>query len=431
MAKPIGPVCNLDCRYCYYLHKRHLLGKSGQSSWRMDDWTLECYIKQHIESQEICEIQFAWQGGESTLMGLGFFKRVVELQRKYCPPGKRVVNALQTNGALLDDRWAAFFKEHDFLVGISIDGPRAIHDQYRVDKAGRPSFDQVMSGRRYLIKHDVPHNALVCIHRHNGDRAREVYRFLRNEKFEWIQFIPVVATRDFEQKSPGADRPAYQDYEEAVTDWSVLPSQYAEFLIAVFDQWVRQDVGRIFVQIFEECAAIWVHGEASLCVFRPTCGTAMALEHDGSLFACDHYVYPDHKLGNIHEDHLRDLAARPFQRTFGQAKADNLPRCCHDCSVRFACNGGCPKDRFMRSPDGEPGLHYLCEAYKRFFTHVDPYMRALNHLIRSGRPATDLSEIAHKMSLADAGADYKRHKGGGRPIRDSIRRRKRASRSRW
>lgn len=426
MAKPIGPICNLDCAYCYYLHKRDLLRPSGTGSWRMSDHTLELFIRQYIEAQRTPYIQFAWQGGEPTLLGLAFFEKVIELQRRYCPAGKTIQNALQTNGTLIDDQWAAFLKAHDFLVGISIDGPREIHDRYRLDKAGRASFDQVMRGRACLVKHGVPHNALVCINRDNGDKLREVYRFLRKERFQWIQFIPVVEPRDFETRGPGAQRPAFENPEDAVTAWSVLPEQYGTFLITVFDQWVRQDIGQTFVQLFEECAAIWVGGQANLCIFQPTCGKAMAIEHDGTLFSCDHYVYPQYRLGNIHETHIGDLFGRPYQRQFGQQKADALPGYCRQCEVRFACNGGCPKDRFMTTPDGERGLHYLCPAYKRFFKHVDPHMRTLAHLIRHGRPATDLSQIirAQARGLPKSAATK------GRGARRTPRRRRRGSKSR-
>ena len=403
MTKPIGPLCNLDCHYCFYLHKEDLFPESRKPDWRMSDETLDTYVRQYIEAQQVPSIDFAWQGGEPTLLGLDFFRRAVELQQKYCPPGKTVSNAFQTNGVLIDDAWAAFFKEHDFLIGISLDGPRDTHDRYRVDKGGRPSFDKVMNGRGFLVKHGVRHNALCCVNRFNGDRPLDVYRFFRDEGFEWVQFIPIVERRDFETKSPGAEPPPQRTPADFVHDWSVLPLQYGKFLVQIFDEWVRHDVGTIHVQIIEECVTAWMGMEPSLCIFKPTCGRALAIEHNGDLFSCDHFVYDDFKLGNIKDKHIAELATSPFQQKFGTDKLDTLPRYCRECDVRFMCNGGCPKNRFIKTPDGESGLNYLCAGYKRFFGHVDPYMKTIVQLLRSRRPADGIMEIIRQSDQTAAG----------------------------
>ncbi len=401
MTKPIGPICNLDCKYCYYLEKEHLY--PPRHSFRMTDETLENYIRQYLAAQPTQEIEFAWQGGEPTLMGLDFFKRMVELQQKYCPPGKRVTTSLQTNGTLLNDEWCEFFKKHDFLVGISIDGPPDLHDRYRVDKGGKPSFDQVMRGVKYLQAHEVRYNTLTVVHRYTGKRPLDVYRFLRDEvKTEFMQFIPIVE-RVGEGEGllwlappPAIGEDASVEKGPPVQPWSVEPRDYGDFLSAVFDEWVRSDVGKVFVQLFEVHLGIWMGMGASLCVFGETCGSALAMEHNGDLYSCDHYVYPEYLLGNINETPLIDLVNLPAQKKFGDDKRDALPKYCRECDVRFACNGECPKHRFYTTPDGEPGLNYLCAGYKRYFKHIDPYMRAFTRLLRSGRPATDIMALVRE-----------------------------------
>jgi uncharacterized protein len=411
MVKPIGPICNLDCRYCFYLHKEDLLPEENRQSWRMSPETQEAYIRQYIEAQDVPEIEFAWQGGEPTLLGVDFFRRAVELQQKYCPPGKRIQNAFQTNGVLLDDEWGEFLRENDFLIGISIDGPQAIHDKYRVDKGGRPSWERVMAGREVLVKHGVRHNALVCVNRYNGDRPLETYRFFRDEKFEWVQFIPIVERKDFRENSPGVEPPPQRSPADFVEDWCVLPRQYGRFLIKVFDEWIRNDVGEVFVQIIEEAAAAWIGRGANLCIFRPECGRAMALEHNGDLYSCDHFVYPDFRLGNIHDTHVRELGTQQFQQDFGIDKSRKLTEACRSCQVRFICNGGCPKNRFYTSPSGEPGHNYLCAGYMDFFKHIDPYMRSLGQLLRSGRPAPEIMQMVRQSDEMEA---QKQQSSGGK-----------------
>jgi uncharacterized protein len=390
MTKPIGSICNLDCTYCYYLEKENLYPPT--ENFRMTDEALESYVGQYIEQQDAPEISFAWQGGEPTLLGVKFFQKVVELQARYAN-GKKITNALQTNGILLDDEWGGFLAEHNFLVGLSIDGPRELHDRYRVDKGKKPTFDLVMRGLECLKKHKVEFNTLTVVHRGNSSHPLEVYRFLREVGSGYIQFIPIVERKpDADSKSLGLDfheppPPGAYDDASPVTAWSLDARQYGEFLVTIFDEWVRRDVGSVFVQLFDVALGQWAGMGAGLCVFAERCGNALALEHNGDLYSCDHYVYPNYKLGNIMNQSLGDMVRSDAQRKFGNDKLDTLPRYCRECDVRFACNGECPKHRFIRTPDGEPGLNYLCAAYKRFFHHVDPYMRVMADLVRSGRPA--------------------------------------------
>jgi len=393
MAKPTGAVCDLDCAYCFVLSKEMLY---PGSRFRMADELLDAYLRQLIESHTRApEVTNAWQGGEPTLMRLDFFRRSVELAERYLRPGQRAAYTLQTNGSKLDAEWAEFFKEHDFLVGISIDGPREMHDAYRVTKGGRGSFDQVMRGLGYLREGGVEWNALTTIHAANGDHGGEVYRFLRDEcGARFVQFIPIIE-RVAEASEDGTvpwtswrDRPLYVQEGERVTGRSVTAEQYGRFLIDVFEEWVRRDVGEVYVQMFDVTLANWVGAPPGLCIHSETCGLALALEHTGDLYCCDHFVEPSFKLGNIRETHMLELVSSPRQRQFGMDKREKLPRYCRDCDVRFACHGGCPKDRFIETPDGEPGLNYLCAGYKDFFHHVDPPMRYMaEQLRRGGAPA--------------------------------------------
>ena len=387
MAKPTGAICNLDCEYCFFLSKEMLY---PGSRFRMAAELQETYIRQLLAAHERApEVVVAWQGGEPTMMGLDFFRRSIELEREYARPGQRVLNTIQTNGTLLDDDWGAFLRENDFLVGISIDGPRPLHDAYRVDKGGKPTYDRVIRGLDVLRRHNVDWNVLTTIHAANGDHGRRVYTFLRDElDATFIQFIPIVE-RVTEQEQDG----------QLVTSRSVGPSQYGRFLIDVFEEWVRRDIGAVYVQMFDTALASF-HGQPSgMCVHAETCGLQLALEHTGDVYSCDHYVEPGYLLGNISERPLLELIVLPQQQEFGQAKRSTLPRYCLDCDVRFACNGGCPKDRFAMTPDGEPGLHYLCAGYKDFFHHVSEPMRAMSSLLRAGQPPADLMA---RYAIADA-----------------------------
>lgn len=373
MAKPRGAICNLDCAYCFYLSKEKLY---PSSDFRMSDELLEEYIRQHIDAHHTGEVTFTWQGGEPTLMGLDFFQRAMELQRKYRKPYARIQNALQTNATTLDEAWCRFFRENGFLIGVSLDGPPQVHDAYRVDRGGSPTFDRVMTGVALLKENKVEYNVLACVHAASAGYGLEVYRFLRDDvQAKMIQFIPIVERVNTTGFQEGTEVTA-----RSVTGW-----QYGEFLSAVFGEWVRNDVGRVFVQIFDVALGVWFGQPSTLCVFAETCGDALALEHSGDLFSCDHFVEPRHKLGHIADSSLADLVASPQQRKFGLDKRDALPRYCRQCDVRFICNGGCPKDRFLRTPDGEPGLNYLCEGFKAFFTHIDRPMTLMADLLRQRR----------------------------------------------
>ena len=397
MAKPTGATCNLDCEYCFFLSKEMLY---PGSRFRMAEELQETYIRQLLEAHTRApEVVVAWQGGEPTMMGLPFFRRAIELQAKYAQPGQRVLNTLQTNGTLLTDEWGVFLKENDFLVGISVDGPREMHDAYRVDKGGKPTFDRVMRGLDVLKRHEVEWNVLTTIHAVNGDHGREVYRFLRDDLgATFIQYIPIIerATPDTLQIADTGwgsgvhGRPLYIQDGSLVTHRSIAPEQYGRFMIDVFEEWVRTDIGTVFVQIFDTALASWYGEGGGMCIHAETCGQQLALEHNGDLYSCDHYVEPGYLLGNIGERTMLELIALPQQQKFGQDKRDTLTQFCRDCDVRFACNGGCPKDRFATSPYGEPGQHYLCPGYKDFFHHVQAPMEAMCTLLRDDRAPSDL-----------------------------------------
>jgi uncharacterized protein len=396
LTKPIGPICNLDCKYCFYLEKEKMY--RDERSWRMSDQVLEEYICQYVHEQPGEEIHFAWQGGEPTLLGVGFFRKVVELQRKHAG-GKTISNAMQTNGTLLDDQWCEFLSRHKFLIGLSIDGPRDLHDKYRVDKQQKPTFDAVMAGLECLKKHKTDFNTLTVVSRANSQEPIEVYEFLRSIGSEFIQFIPLVERLAPEPlKAMGfalAEPPAAGGAgpRSSVTDWSVEANQYGEFLCAIFDRWVRRDVGRTFVQLFDVALGNWMGLGSALCVFAEKCGSALAIEHNGDLYSCDHYVYPRYRLGNIMNQTLGRMVGSAGQTKFGNDKLDTLPRYCRECEVRFACNGECPKHRFTRTPDGEDGLNYLCPAYKRFFNHIDPYMQMMARLLNAQKPAAAIMDM--------------------------------------
>lgn len=424
MTKPIGPICNLDCKYCFYLEKEKLY--PDERTWRMNDEVLEAYISQYIHSQppDIAEINFAWQGGEPTLLGVDYFRKVVDLQRKHSN-GTPIRNALQTNGTLLNDDWCEFLAANDFLVGLSIDGPRELHDRYRVDKKDQPTFDAVMRGIGFLKKHNTQFNTLTVVNHANSQRPLDVYRFLREIGSGYIQFIPLVERLPQTRlrvlgldlaEPPEAGTP--EDPESVVTAWSVRSRAYGEFLCAIFDEWVRRDVGQTYVQIFDVALGIWSGMGSSLCVFAEKCGGALAIEHNGDVYSCDHYVYPKYNLGNILNHSLGALVQSEAQVKFGNDKADTLPEYCRKCEVRFACNGECPKHRFIKTPDGEEGLNYLCAAYKRFFNHIDPYMRTMAQLLNARRPPAAIMEMIRdeqkSKSMTSAGRNDPCPCGSGR-----------------
>jgi len=386
MTKPVGPICNLDCSYCFYLEKEKLypekINSGSLSRWTMSDEVLEIYTRQYIEAQSSPKITFAWQGGEPTLLGVGYFRKALELQRQYAA-GKSIENTFQTNGVLLDDEWCEFLAANKVLVGLSIDGPRRLHDRFRVDKGGQPTFDKVMNGVTLLKKHGVDFNTLTVVQRDNSGYPLEVYRFLKEIGSGFMQFIPAV---------------------EQDADWSVEPLQYGKFLCAIFDEWVRRDVGRYYVQVFDVALESWMGMQPGLCVFRETCGSAMAIEHNGDLYSCDHFVDLRHLLGNLQSHSLGDMVQSAQQAQFGADKRETLPRYCRECDVRFACNGECPKNRFISTPDGEPGLNYLCAGYKAFFHHIDPYMRFMASELQQERAPARVMEWARQQDQATAGS---------------------------
>ncbi len=350
----------------------------------MTDQVLGEYVRQYIEAQSVSEVTFGWQGGEPTLMGLDFFRRSVEYQARYRKPGMTVLNTLQTNGVLLDDEWGRFFRQHGFLIGLSIDGPRDLHDACRVGRGGQGSFDRVMTGLRILQKHEVDFNILATVNAANAEHPLEVYRFLRDEAgTQFVQFIPIVERARLIESQDG----------NHVSDHSVGAAQYGSFLSAVFDEWVRRDVGRVFVQIFDVALAAWAGAPSSLCIFSPTCGSAPVLEHNGDLYSCDHFVDPHHLLGNVLHTPLAELMASDKQRQFGLDKRDTLPQYCRQCDVRFACHGGCPKNRSVCSPDGEPGLNYLCSGYREFFHHIDRPMKIMAGLLLQSRAPAEVMQV--------------------------------------
>jgi uncharacterized protein len=397
LAKPTGPICNLDCEYCFFLSKEALY---PGDRFRMSDELLDTYIRQLLESHTTPEVTIAWQGGEPTLMGVDHFRRAIELVEQYRRPGQTVEHTIQTNGTLLTDEWCELLAEHHFLVGISIDGPPELHDRYRVDKKGRPTYDRVVRGLDLLKQHGVDWNVLCTVNAANQHAPLEVYRFFRDDLgARHIQFIPIVE-RDNDTGFQEGD---------TVTDRSVDPEAWGRFMIAVFDEWVTGDVGSVFVPHFDAALASWLGMPPSLCIFGETCGNAVALEHNGDLYSCDHFVEPDHLLGNITQTHMVELLASPQQRAFGNAKRDTLPAYCRSCEVRFACNGECPKNRFTLTPDGAPGLNYLCAGYKAFFTHIDGLMRIMADLLRQHRYADEVVTV-----LAQAGRNDPCPCGSGR-----------------
>lgn len=381
MAKPTGARCNMACDYCFFLKKDRLY---PESDFRMSDETMEAYIRQTIEGHSVPEVTIVWQGGEPTLMGLDFFRRAVAVERKWARPGLRVENSFQTNGILIDEEWCRFFHDNNFLVGLSIDGPRDLHDAYRHDKGGRPVFGKVERAARLMQKHAVEFNILCTVNAVNSRRPLDVYRYFRdNLRARYIQFIPIVE-RDNETGNQEGTR---------VTDRTVDPGQYGRFLIEIFDEWVRRDVGIMFVLFFDGVLASYARGDSSLCVLTPTCGECVALEHNGDLYSCDHFVEPRHFLGNIRRIPLPELVASEAQRSFGRAKSDTLPKYCRECQYLFTCHGECPKNRVLTTPEGEPGLNWLCAGLKAFFAHVDRPLRTMADLLRRGRYADGIMKI--------------------------------------
>jgi uncharacterized protein len=380
LAKPSGPICNLDCQYCFFLSKEALY---PGDRFRMGDDLVETYLRQLLDSQPDGTVVIAWQGGEPTLMGVDFFARAVETAERLRRPGQTLEHTIQTNGTLLDDAWGELLARHGFLVGLSIDGPPALHDAYRVDKRGEPTSAKVLRGWEVLRRHGVDVNVLCTVHAANQDHPLEVYRYLRDTLgAQHVQLIPIVEQHEVDGVATGE-----------LTERSVDPVAWGRFLITIFDEWLAHDVGRVFVQMFDAALGSWYGVGSSMCIFRPTCGDALALEHNGDVYSCDHFVDPEHLLGNIATTQMVELVRSPRQRAFGQAKADTLPEQCRRCDVRFACNGECPKNRISLSVDGEPGLNHLCAGYYEFFHHIDGPMRVMADLLRAGRAPAEFAAI--------------------------------------
>ncbi len=357
-AKPVGAVCNLDCVYCYYLEKEHIY--SSGKSMRMPDEVLEKYIIQQIEATTDPVIHFAWHGGEPTLFGLDSFRKIVEFQRKHKPVNKEIINGIQTNGTVLNEAWCKFFADEHFIIGISIDGTEEMHNRYRLTKDRRPTFKQTMRGYDLLQKYRVPTEILCVVNSQNVHLPLPVYRFFKQLTARYITFLPLV-----EQ---------HPDFESGVTPETVPACAFGDFLCSVFDEWISRDIGRVKIQIIEEATRTAFNQEHTLCIFKKRCGGVPVVEHNGDFYSCDHYVDPEHLLGNIRDKSLAEFLDSPEQRAFGQAKLDTLPHYCRHCEVLDMCNGECPKNRFIQTPDSEAGLNYLCEGYKKFFTHCQPFV---------------------------------------------------------
>lgn len=404
IVKPIGPVCNLNCKYCFYKEKYALFPKDH--NYRISDEVLEEFIRSYIESQPLSPVSFIWQGGEPTLLGVDFFRKAVRLQNKYAQ-SKQITNSLQTNGILLDDSWCEFLVKNNFLVGISLDGPEDIHNVYRVDSKGSPTFDAVMHGLEYLKKYQVKFNVLCCVAAHNVKKPLYIYQFFKEQAVQYIQFIPVVerhadntaAELGLRLAAPSSSE--QKEVSSVVTDWSVEPSAYGDFLIKIFNQWVRSDVGSVFIMNFEWALSCWVNGISYACTFSESCGKCLVMEHNGDVYSCDHYVYPDYRLGNVLNTNLKQIAESQKQLRFGKDKQTTLPKSCKRCDILFACHGGCPKHRFVKLPDGRSKVSYMCEGYKSFFRHIAPYMEKMKQLIKQGKPAEMIMDLPEKELSED------------------------------
>ncbi|MBO4802086.1 MAG: anaerobic sulfatase-maturation protein [Bacteroidaceae bacterium] len=404
MAKPAGSLCNLACQYCYYLEKSNLYAdESSKERFTMDEQTLETFTRQYIQSQTQPQVLFTWHGGEPLMRPIGFYRKALALQRQYAG-GHLIDNCLQTNGTLLTEEWCRFFRENNWLIGISIDGPQELHDEYRRARGHQPSFHRVMRGIELLEKHGVEWNVMGVVNDFNADYPLDVYHFYKEIGARYIQFTPIVerlqqhadgrhlAAPSVLFSSPGVPVGS-ADGSSPMAPFSVTPAQYAHFTCSIFDEWVRQDVGEVFVQLFDATLARWMDQQPGVCSMAETCGHAAALEHNGDLYACDHFVFPEYRLGNIHQDSITSMMYSPRQRAFGAAKRDSLPHQCQQCQWRFACNGGCPKDRFVPTGSGQPPVNYLCEAYRTFFQHVAPAMDFMRNELLHERPPSNIMSL--------------------------------------
>jgi uncharacterized protein len=391
MVKTVGAICNLDCHYCYYLQKEDLYPEG--TNFRLSDETLERYIVQHIQATPGEIVSFSWHGGEPTLMGVDFFRKAVALQAKHLPAGKKVINGIQTNGTTIDQEWCDFLAKENFYIGLSLDGPRELHDHYRVTKGQKPTHKQVVQAFQMLRKAKIHVDLLCVVHDFNVERPIQVYRYMKEIGGQYLQFLPLV------EKTGDPAHPAHKR--------SVPAAAYGSFLIAIFDEWVRHDIGRIFIQLFDESVRPFLGMAHALCIYRETCGDVPVIEHNGDFYSCDHYVLPEYKIGNIHERPLAEMLEDPRQREFGENKRTRLPRYCRECEVLSMCNGGCPKDRLIKTPDGEDGLNYLCAGLKAFFLHSKPFFKKFADLVNAGEPTEKLMGLVRaadaKSSVRQAG----------------------------
>lgn len=392
MVKPAGSICNLACDYCYYLEKANLYKENRNHV--MNDVLLEKFIKEYIESQTMSQVLFTWHGGETLMRPLSFYKKALELQKKYAG-GRTIENAIQTNGTLLTDEWCAFFKENNWLVGVSIDGPQEFHDEFRKNKHGRPSFNKVMQGISLLKKHGVEWNGMAVVNDFNADYPLDFYNFFKEIGCQYIQFTPIVER--ITHHNDGRHLASLSDNKEVeLADFTVTPEQWGSFLCTIFDEWVKEDVGKIFIQMFDSTLANWVGEQPGVCTLAKVCGHAGVMEFNGDVYSCDHFVFPEYKLGNIYENSLVEMMYSKRQQDFGNSKYTSLPNQCKNCDYLFACNGECPKNRFAVTEDGEPGLNYLCKGYFQFYSHVAPYMDFMKNELANQRPPSNVMEAVQK-----------------------------------
>ena len=389
MLKPAGAHCNLACKYCYYLEKNNLYQNSHRHL--MSDEMLEQFTREYIEAQTMPQVLFTWHGGEPLMRSLDFYKKALALQKKYAN-GKQIDNVIQTNGTLLTDEWCEFFAKNHWLVGISIDGPQKYHDHYRVTPAGKPSWEKVMQGIQLLKKHRVEWNAMAVVNAYNAEHPLEFYHFFRDNGCQYLQFTPIVE-RLTKHKDGRTLASLADDREIPLADASVTPQQWGNFLCTIFDDWVRHDVGKTFVEIFDCTLANWMGVLPGICAYSKECGHAGVMEHNGDVYSCDHFVFPEYKLGNIREQSLIDMLYGEKQQAFSRLKHTSLPRQCKECDMEFACHGECPKNRFEKDKYGEPGLNYLCQGYYQYYTHVAPYMDFMKRELLAQRPPANIMNV--------------------------------------
>ena len=389
MLKPVGAVCNLACEYCYYLEKARLYKETPKHV--MSEKLLEKFIEEYINSQTMPQVLFTWHGGETFMRPISFYKKAIELQKKYAN-GRTIDNCIQTNGTLLTDEWCKSLKENNFLVGVSIDGPQEFHDEYRRNRQGQPSFQKVMKGINLLKKYGVEWNAMAVVNDFNADYPLDFYHFFKELDCRYIQFTPIVERLGKRTDGLTLSSAIQNTDGTELAEFSITPKQWGNFLCTIFDEWVREDVGKFFIQLFDSTLANWIGEQPGVCTLAKTCGHAGVMEFNGDVYSCDHFVFPEYRLGNIYQKTLVEMMYSPEQQRFGQHKQDSLPRQCRECEFLFACNGECPKNRFMHTADGEAGLNYLCKGYRQFFKHVAPYMDFMKKELMAQRPPANVME---------------------------------------